>query len=100
MLTNRPPFTTFVWRHAALAAAGAVLIVTAAMDELARLLMSVHMVQPLLLSIVAPVLLVAARPRVTLGRLIPLRARRALRNAVHVSGFGTAAHLASNPLAA
>ncbi len=100
MLTNRPPFPAISCRHVALAAAGAVLVGAAALDELGRLLISVHMVQHLLLSIIAPVLLVLARPRVSLGRLVGLPVRRRLRNALHATGLASAIRFASHPLVA
>ncbi len=94
------PSAGLLRRHAALAGAGIALIGCAALDELGRLLISAHMLQHLLLSVAAPVLIVLARPRASLGRLVPLRLRRGLHDALSASGIAAAARFVCHPLVA
>lgn len=99
-MLNRPPLDALLFRYAALAAAGAALACAALLDELSRLLISAHMIQHLLLSVAAPGLLIVARPRILIGRLLPPAARRIIGDVAHASGFARIARLASNSLIA
>jgi putative membrane protein len=94
------PSAGLLRRYAALAGAGVVLIGCAALDELGRLLISAHMLQHLLLSVAAPVLVVLARPRALVGRLVPLPVRRGLHHALRASAAAAVARFARHPLVA
>ena len=91
---------TLAWRYLALAAAGAALMVAAALDELGRLLLSAHMLQHLLLTMIAPLLLVWSRPAVVLRRTLPLRWRSAVARAPRAVGIAALGQFACRPLVA
>jgi cytochrome c oxidase assembly factor CtaG/cytochrome c2 len=89
-----------VARHLALVASGAALIAAAALDEVGRLLLSAHMVQHLLLTVVAPLLLVLSQPGVLLRRALPRHWRRIAAGTARAAGVTAAARSAARPLVA
>ena len=89
-----------VARHLALVASGVALIAAAALEEVGRLLLSAHMVQHLLLTVVAPLLLVLSQPAVLLRRALPLQWRRIAAGTARAAGVTAAARSASRPLVA
>ena len=89
-----------VWRILALAAAGAALVAAAMLDDLGRLLLSAHMVQHLLLTMVAPLLLVVSQPAALLRRILPSRWRKAAAGTAFAAGIAVPARFACQPLVA
>jgi cytochrome c oxidase assembly factor CtaG/cytochrome c2 len=87
-------------RHLAIVASAVALIAAAALDEVGRLLLSAHMVQHLLLTVVAPLLLVLSRPAVLLRHALPLHWRRIAAGTARAAGVTAAARSASRPLVA
>jgi putative membrane protein len=100
MWMSRPSLHALSLRVVALVASAVALAGAATLDELGRLLISVHMMQHLLLSVIAPMLLVVGRPKPVLGRVTPIAARRAIRHALNISGVAALVRLASRPLLA
>jgi cytochrome c oxidase assembly factor CtaG/cytochrome c2 len=88
------------WRYFAVAAAGAALIAAEALDELGRLLLSAHMAQHLLLTMIAPLALVLARPTILLRSVLPLRWRAAAARGARLTGVAAASRFACRPLVA
>ena len=87
-------------RYLALVAAAAALITAVALDELGRLLLSAHMVQHLLLTVIAPLLLVLPRPAVLVRRALPLHWRTVAADTARAAGITATARAACRPLVA